>query len=158
MKKKSNLIKIFKYRLTPVMLTLAIAVLALCLAGIGVSIYRIVKSVPQGFSDYLKSPLLILISVFCIAVVIGILVKSQYVVTSEEYILQFGFIKSKYPIKDITSLQLDSDTKKLTVNLRDGYTVLSLNETDNDDFVKTIQTLNPEVEFSFTLTDGNPKK
>lgn len=158
MKKKSNTLKIFKYRLTPIMLTLAIAILALCGAGIAVSIYRLINSVPQDFSDYLKSPLLIAISLFCIAVVIGILIKSQYVVTDEFYILQFGFIKSKYLIQDITSLELDSDTQKMTVNLKDGYTVLSLTADENDQFVKAIQAINPSVEFSFTMTDGKPKK
>ena len=150
--------KMFKYRLTPVMLTLAIAVLALCLAGIGLSIYRIVKSVPQDFSDYLKSPLLIAISAFCVAVVIAILVKSQYVVTDEFYILQFGFIKSKYPLQDVTSLELNTDTQKLTIHLKDGYTVLSLNADESNDFVQAVQKINPDVEFSFTLTEGNPKK
>ena len=140
------------------MLALAVAVIALCLAGIAVSIYRLLQTPPKGFSDYLKSPLLILISAFCIVVVIGILVKSQYVITNEYYILQFGFIKSKYPIKDITALQLDSDTRKMTVQTADGYTVLSLSERDNDEFVKAIQALNPEVEFSFTLAGSGDEK
>lgn len=156
--KKDTLIKKFKYRLTPLMLVLAIAVVMLCLGGIALSIYRLIHSPLQGFSDYLKSPLLIAISAFCIAVVVGILVKSQYVVTNEYYILQFGFIKSKYPIKDITSIILDSDTQKLTVNMSDGYTVLSLLQDENDEFVKTIQSINPNVEFSFTMTDGKNKK
>ena len=140
------------------MLTLAIAVLALCLGGLGLSIYRLINSPLQEFSDYLKSPLLIAISAFCIVVVVGILVKSQYVITEEYYVLQFGFIKSKYPIKDVTSLLLDSDTQKMTVNMSDGYTVLSLSQSDNDEFVKAIQSINPEVEFSFTLSGSNPKK
>lgn len=158
MKQKQTIVKAFKYRFTPAMLTLAIAILALCLAGIGVSIYRIIKSVPQGFSDYLKSPLLIAISAFCIVVVIALLIKSQYVITDEYYILQFGFIKNKYPIKDIHSLELNSDSQKLTVNLKDGYTVLSLNKDECNEFVQTVQKINPDVEFSFTLSDGNSKK
>lgn len=140
------------------MITLAIAVLALCLGGIALSIYRLINSPLQGFSDYLKSPLLIVLSAFCIVVVVSLLIKSQYVVTEEYYILQFGFIKNKYPLKDITSILLDSDTQKLTVNMPDGYTVLSLSQSDNDEFVKTVQSINPHVEFSFTLSGNNPKK
>ena len=140
------------------MLTLAIAVLALCLGGIALSVYRLINSPLQGFPDYLKSPLLIVLSAFCIVVVVSLLIKSQYVVTEEYYILQFGFIKNKYPLKDITSMILDSDTQKLTVNMPDGYTVLSLSQSDNDEFVKTVQSINPDVEFSFTLSGNNPKK
>ena len=158
MKKKNHVIKTFKYRFTTLMITLAIAVLALCLGGIALSIYRLINSPLQGFSDYLKSPLLIVLSAFCIVVVVSLLIKSQYVVTEEYYILQFGFIKNKYPLKDITSILLDSDTQKLTVNMPDGYTVLSLSQSDNDEFVKTVQSINPHVEFSFTLSGNNPKK
>lgn len=140
------------------MFVLASLVLALCLGGLVLSIYRLVNTNLNVFSDYLKSPLLIIISAFCIVVVLGILIKSQYVVTEEYYILQFGFIKSKYPIKEITSIVLDSDTQKLTVNMPDGYTVLSLLQKDCDEFVKAIQAINHDVEFSFTLTGGNNKK
>ena len=156
--KKNNIIKKFKYRLTDLMFALAITILVLCAGGLALSIYRLSTEPLYEFSDYLKSPLLIAISLFCIAVVLGILIRSQYVITNEYYILQFGFIKSKYPIKEITSIVLDPDTQKLTVNMPDGYTVLSLTEKDADEFVKTIQSIKSDVEFSFTLTDGNPKK
>ena len=140
------------------MLLLAIAVLLLCGAGIALSAYRIAKSAPQGFSDYLKSPLIIVISAFCIAVVIGVLVKSQYVVTTEYYILQFGFIKNKYLIKDVTSLELDSDTQKMTVYMGESFTVLSLSATDNDEFVAAMRKVNPNVEFTFTLAGSKNQK
>lgn len=156
MKRKDDYIKTFKYHFTPVMTVLAVAVLCLCGLGITLSVYRLVQNPPYGFSDFLKSPLLIAISAFCIVVVSGILAKSQYVVTSEYYILQFGFIKNKYPVKEITSLELDSDTQKMTVYMGENFLVLSLCATDNDAFVNAIREVNPNVEFSFTLT--TPKK
>ena len=140
------------------MFVLACLVLALCIGGLVLSVFRLANSSFNEFTDYLKAPLLIVISAFCIIVVLGILIKSQYVITEEHYVLQFGFIKSKYPIKDITSIVWDSDTQKLTVNMPNGYTVLSLSQKDCDEFVKAIQHINPDVEFSFTLADGNDKK
>lgn len=140
------------------MLVLAIAVLLLCGAGIVLSVYRIVQMPPRLFADYLKSPLIIVISAFCIAVVLGILIKSQYVVTTEYYILQFGFIKNKYPVKEVTSLEHDSDTQKMTVYMGESFTVLSLSAEDNDEFVAAIRKVNPNVEFTFTLAGSKPKK
>lgn len=140
------------------MLVLAIAVLLLCGAGIVLSVYRIVQMPPRLFADYLKSPLIIVISAFCIAVVLGILIKSQYVVTTEYYILQFGFIKNKYPVKEVTSLELDSDTQKMTVYMGESFTVLSLSAEDNDEFVAAIRKVNPNVEFTFTLASSKSKK
>ena len=43
--------KIFKFKFTPLMILLACAVLALCIAGIAVSIWRIWKNGVNGFSD-----------------------------------------------------------------------------------------------------------
>lgn len=138
------------------MTALAVAVLCLCGFGIALSVYRLIQNPPYGFSDYLKSPLLIAISAFCIVVVISVLAKSQYVVTSEYYILQFGFIKNKYPVKEITSLELDSDTQKMTVYMGESFLVLSLYATDNEEFVTAVRKVNPNADFSFTLT--TPKK
>lgn len=156
MKRKNDYIKTFKYHFTPVMSVLAVAILCLCGLGIALSVYRIVQNPPHGFSDYLKSPLLIAISAFCIVVVVSVLMKSQYVVTTEYYILQFGFIKNKYPVKEITSLELDTDTQKMTIYMGESFLVLSLCATENEEFVTAIRKVNPNADFSFTLS--TPKK
>lgn len=154
MKKNPIQAKYFKYNLTKVMIALAIGVLILCAAGIAVSVYRIAEFGVHGFDDVLKSPLLILISALCIAVVIGILVKSQYVVTDKQFIMQFGFIKNKYDVQKITSLLLNSDNKKLTVYFGEEYVILSISPAENEDFVRAVQAVNPDAQFSFTLTEN----
>ena len=154
--------KYFKYKLTPLMTVLAIAVIVLCGAGIGVSIYRIiVEGGIHGVSDALRSPLLILVCLFCIAIVLGIFIKSQYVVTDKYYITQFGFIKSKFLIKDITSVVLNMDNNKLTVYVGNEYSVLSMNPEWNEAFVQALREVNPRIDYSFTYaesTDGKGKK
>lgn len=151
--------KYFKYKLTPTMIAIAVAVLVLCAAGIGVSAYRIYKSVGSWeFADALKSPLLILICLFCIAIVIAILVKSQYVVTDKYYITQYGFIKSKFFIKDITSMELNTDTHKLTVYCGEQYSVLSLSPEWSEAFVRALLDVKPSITYTFTLADKEPDK
>ena len=156
--KQSKIEKHFPYKFTPLMILLAIGVILLCLAGIGISIFRIVTFGLHEFADYLKSPLIIVISLFCIIVVISLLIKSQYVINSQFFIVQFGFIKNKYPIKDISSLVLDSDTAKLSVYLGEPYLVLSLDPNQNDNFVKAVREVNPKAEFTFTLASSDGQK
>lgn len=144
----------FRYHFSKPILACAIAVFALCIAGIVLTVYRMVKNGVHGFNDVLKFPFLLLICVFCIVLVISILIKSQYVLDDTHFIVQFGFIKNKYPIKDITSVILNSDTKKTTVYLgEENFLVLSIPESLNDDFSKAIRKFNPDVEYSFTLSD-----
>lgn len=147
----------FRYQFTLTILLCAIAVLLLCVAGSALSVYRILVYGVHEFTDFLKYPFLILVCVFCIVLVISILIKSQYVLNEEQFIVQFGFIKSKYPTKDVTSILLNTDTQKLTVYFGEDFMVLSLSTSDADAFAKTLQTINPDVEYSFTLTDGSDK-
>ncbi len=160
MKKQSapNEAKIFKFRFTPLMIALACAVLVLCTLGIALSVWRLANNGIQGFGDVLKSPFLILICLFGIAVVIGILVRSRYLVTKEHFITQFGFIKSKFPIRDFTSVILNTDLQKLTVYMGEAYFVTSIDPAWNNDLVQALREAKPDIEFSFTLTDKKDEK
>ncbi len=150
--------KRFKYTLTKTMLCLAIAVILLCGVGIGISVYRIKTFGIHGFADTLQSPFLIAVCAFCIALVLSILFKSQYSVTATHYVIQFGFVKSKFPIKEITSLELNTTTNKLTVYVGEQFSVLTLNEKWRDDFIAAIREVKPEIDFTFTLADNVEEK
>ena len=139
------------------MIAIAIAVLVLCAAGIAVSVYRLVSYGIKEFDDVLQSPLLILVCVFCIVLVISMLAKSQYVVDGKHLITQFGFIKSKFVIKDVTSIVYNTDEKKLTVYMGEQYMVLSMNPDWNDEFVQALRDTNGNIDYSFTLSDGDKK-
>ena len=144
----------FKFRFTKTVIGLAIAVVALCLVGIGLSIWRIATFGINGVGDVLKSPFFILVCVFCITLVVSIFVRSRYIVTKEHFITQFGFIKSKFPIKDMTSIVLNSDTNKLTVYMGEQqYFILSIDPSWNDAFIEALRNANSNVEFSFTLAE-----
>ncbi|MBQ2769128.1 MAG: hypothetical protein IJF44_04060 [Clostridia bacterium] len=151
--KQPQEIKYFKYKFTKLMIVLAFAVIALCLVGLGLSVYRLVQFGVPTFLDSLKSPLLIFVCVFCIAIVIGILLRSRYVVNGEYYYVQFGFIKSKYSIKEITAVILDTDTKKLTVYVWENFSVLTMQPDQTEKFVQALQAVKPSITYSVTLTD-----
>ncbi len=145
--------KYFSYQFTKTMLFLAVAVVLLCLAGIGLSVYRIVAFGVHSFSEALQSPFLIAICAFGIVLMISILARSRYGVNKTHYITQFGFIRSKYPIEKITSLCLDTETKKLTVYIGEEFSVLSLDEKWQDEFIAALREVKPEIEFTFTLAE-----
>ncbi len=155
--KKPTQAKYFKYQLSKTMIALAIAVILLCGAGIGVSVYRIVAFGIHGFTDTLQSPFLIGICLLCIVIVVGILVKSQYVVDDRYYYLQFGFVKSKFAISDVTSLELNTTTNKLTVFIGEEYSVLTLNEKWREEFIAALRAVKPQIDFTFTLAE-TPEK
>ena len=150
--------KTFKFSFTPLMLVLSIVVILLCVAVAVLSAWRITQQGINGFNDALKSPLLIAICIFGIVVVVAMLAKSQYIITKDNLIVQFGIIKSKFPVANFTSALLDTDSKKLTVYMGEEFFVVTTNPEWNNDFVQALREVKPEIEFSFTLTDGKPDK
>lgn len=150
--------KFFKFRFTPLMITLAIAVILLCAAGTALSIWRIAEYGVKGFSDVLKSPFLIAICLFGIAVVVALLIRSRYVITKDTLTMQFGFIKSKFPIEKFTSVLLDTDSKKITVYMGEEFFVVTTNPEWNNDFVQALREVKPDIEFSFTLAEYKEEK
>ncbi len=149
---------VFKFKFTPLMLVLAIVAMLLCAVGIGLSIWRIVKEGIHSFTDVLQSPFLIAISTFGIVLIATLLFRSRYIVTDEHFILQFGLIKNKYAIGQITSLLLDTDTHKLTVYMGEEFFVATTDPTWNNDLVQAVRKVNPDVEFSFTLAESKDKE
>lgn len=150
--------KFFKFRFTPLMITLAIAVILLCTAGTALSIWRIAEYGVKGFNDVLKSPFLIAICLFGIAVVVALLIRSRYVITKDTLTIQFGFIKSKFPIEKFTSVLLDTDSKKITVYMGEEFFVVTTNPEWNNDFVQALREVKPDIEFSFTLAEYKEEK
>ena len=150
--------KKFKFRFTPLMIALAIAVIVLFIAGIAISVWRITQQGVKEFNDVLKSPLLIAICLFGMVVVIATLIRSQYIITQDNLVVQFGIIKSKFPVADFTSILLDTDSKKLTVYMGEQFFVVTTNPEWNNDFVQALREVKPEIEFSFTLTEAPSDK
>ena len=150
--------EVFKIKFSTTVIVLCIAVLALCGAGIGVSVWRILQHGVRSFADALKSPFLIAVCVFCIIVVVSLLIKSQYVVEEERFFTQFGFIKSKFSIKEITSLLLDCQKNKLTMKFGEEFFVITVNPAWQEKLVRALLNVNPNIDYSFTLTDAPEEK
>ena len=139
---------------------LAAAAIVLSLAGIGVSAYRIASFGITGFLDVLKYPFLILVSLFCIAIVIALLIKSQYIIDKKYLVVQYGFIKSKFALATITSMVWDGTTNKLTIHFGEEFIVLATDKNWNEEFVRAILAENSSVEYSFVYSEpkNNNKK
>ena len=145
-------------KFSPTIILLCIAVLALCGVGIGVSVWRITRFGIKDFTDVIKYPFLIGVCIFCIVIVISILIRSQYVVAGETFITQFGVIKTKFPIKEITSLLLDRELYKLSIYFGEQFSVISVSPAWNEELVRALLAVNPNIDYGFTLTDSPKDK
>ena len=130
--KKQSTKHCFPYRFTKAMLALCIASLVLCIVGIGVSVYRMIRFGVKDFNDFIRYPFLVIVCVFAVAVIIALLVRSQYVVTQEKLYSNFGFLKSSVDVSKITAIVCDAQEDKATVYLGEAYFVVTLPKGENE--------------------------
>jgi hypothetical protein len=149
--------KYFRFQFTKNTIVLSVAALIVCAAAVIISAIRIVKNGLHSFNDFLTSPLLMLIGILGIAVIVALLIKSQYIVDDTHFTTQFGFIKSKTAIKDITSIVYDTETKKLTVYMGEAFSVIAVSPTWNETFVRALLKVNPDIDYSYTVTENKPQ-
>ncbi len=153
---KSNAEKrVFKISFQTRIYLLCIAVYLLCIAGIVLSVWRMMKFGIHGFNDVIKYPFLIAVCLLCILLVTAILVRSQYVIDGKRFITQYGLIKSKFEIQEITAITLNTDEQKLTLYFGEPFLVISVSPTWNEALVRAILDVNPNIDYSFTLTEKN---
>lgn len=150
--------QIFRFKFNSTTLILIILGLLLCAAGIATSIWRLVNTPPQGLTECLQSPLLIGVCVFGLVVLISMLVRSQYEVDENFVTVRFGIIKSATPVKDVTAIELDKDSDKLSLYTGETFSVILVNKEWNDEFVTAVQAVNPKVEYSIVMAKNKPKK
>jgi len=160
MKKKSlKNTQRFRFKFSLKILILCALTLLLSLAGIGVTIYRIYKNGGiHGFSDFLKFPLLIAICIFCIVMIVSLLVSSEYIVSEEFFITKFGFIKTKFPLKSITQIELDRDEHKMVVRFGEEFSVIGVLADWQEDFASCLIKANPDIEYSYTLPQSTEEE
>lgn len=164
-------IKRYRFRFSPLILSVLILGVVLCLAGIGLTTWQLIDFLKEDHSSvygWMTYFLMYFASVSLAVLLTAILIRSQYVVTKTHVILQFGLVKTKYEIKKIFSLKLFRGSNRLTVYFDDfktNFAVIVVKDTWYDDFIKTLTERNPRIEFDFITAeeelqwkDNNKKK
>ena len=148
--------KVFPIKFGKIIFTLSIASLLLCVVGIVLSIYNIVTFGIVNVGDALKYPFLIVICCVAIVFVVSILTKSQYVITKDRLLIEYGFLKSEYPLSEITALTLDRDKNKLIAYMGEAYMLITVDPIENERFAREMLAVNGDIDFSYTITENKP--
>ena len=165
-KNTSNPIKRYPFRFSTGMIAVLAVGLALCAASIALTTWQFTGFLTgdmSSFYEWLKYILIYFVSIFLSVIIIAMLIRSQYIITEKQLILQFGIIKTKYDIKKIFSVCLLNGSKKMNVYFDDfktKYATIVVKEVWYDDFIKTLVSVNERIEFDFATAEDeqNDKK
>lgn len=155
--------KKFKYKFSRLTYWLIIAGLALSAAGFGINLFVCIDSGISSAADpvypIIQYTLMFAVTIALFVILVSILISSYYAVDETKFITSFGFIKSKYLIKDIETVELDRNTNKLSVYFaNDTFVVIVVKEEWYAQFVQAILDVNPKIEYSIKSKENTPDK
>ena len=155
-------VKIYKFRFSPLMITVFTLGIVLCAACFALTSWQFVGFIGGKLGDitsvweWLKYLLLYFVSIFLAVLLIAMLIRSRYIITQKRLITQFGIIFSRYEIKKIRAIALLGGSKKLNVyfdDLKNHFITIVVKEEWYDDFIKTLTAINEDIEFDFTSAE-----
>ena len=149
----------FPFRFSPTMLLVLILLLSLCAAGFGLTLWQFLDFLKGDLGsawEWMKYLLMFLVCGLLFILVVAMLIKSQYLITDGELVLQFGFIRTRYELKKIRSVRHFMGSGRLAVyfdDMKNQYSVIVIKESWFDAFVKALKEKNEDIEFDFTSAE-----
>lgn len=120
--------------------------LAICAAGFALNLWRCIKH--GGFTDFYTSLQYIIIgvvTVFAPVLLLCVIYNSKYILTETEFITSFGFIRSKFPIAEMTSLIYDAEKCSLAIYTGESYMVFKLSPEWQREFIDYLREKNKKL-------------
>lgn len=146
--------KTYKFKFSKLVLFLCFLALAVALAAIAFTIYRIHL---YGFSSptlVIQHVAILIIAVLAIIIFVSLLIRSVYKITDKEIVLWFGIVKQVFKIADIESIHLFTKTNKLVIYFKDDkYTVIVVKPEWYNEFTKEIIARNDKIRYDVSTTD-----
>jgi len=152
--------KRYPIKFTNMTLVVIIIALVLCAACFALSTWRFVGFLQSGdlssVYEWIEYAILFLASTLFALFLSAMLVRSQYLITDRQIILQLGILQSKYDIQKICSVHLFKGSNKLALyfdNYHNQFATITVNDSWFDDFIKTLLSKKPGIEFSFSTAE-----
>ena len=152
-------IKRYPFQFSTLMSLLIALGFALCAAGLGLTTWRSINFLSGDLSsvyEWLQYILLYFVCILLSVLLTAMLIRSQYVITEKELIVQFGIIRQKFSLATVYSVHLFRGSNKLAVYFDDfktKYVVIVVKEKWYDDFIKTLTARNERIAFSFSTAE-----
>lgn len=151
--------KSYPFRFSALMLALCVLGLLLSAAGFAVTSWQFVGFLGGDLSsvwEWLKYSLLYLASLLLAVLLVAMLIRSRYVLTDTALVMQFGLIKTKFPLSAICSVHLFRGAHKLAVyfdDYKNDFIVIVVKEVWYDEFVRELTARNEKIAFTFSTAE-----
>lgn len=144
--------KAFKYKFSIPIIIAFCAGIVLSIACLALNAVRVLKNYQANNAftmwDWLILIFVLLITIGFIVVALTTLLNSKYIVKDKTLILKWGILSNKTDLKDISSIRLDVNKKKLELIYSDeSYFVVSTKPEWFESFVDALKMEKPDITF-----------
>lgn len=150
----------FKFRFSPLLLSLSVFGLLLAALAVGLFSWQFSDFLRHGdlssAYSWIKYILIYLVSGLLVVFISAMLIRSRYVITEKELILQFGLIKQKFLLSRVASVHLFKGSNKLAVYFDDfktNYVIIVVKDEWYADFIRELTARNERIAFSFSTAE-----
>lgn len=146
--------KKFRFKYSPLVLTLLILVVAFSIAGLILNIFNVIEYAKFGSDKLFTYSITLFLDFLLTVFALSVLFYGYYVIKGDKFYAFFGFIRSSFQIKDIISFAHFKKSDKLVAYFKNGkYTVIVIDKNEYDAFITEIRKINPEILFESKI-DG----
>lgn len=146
--------KKFKFKFSGFVFFLLSVVLIVCFVSLALNVYNLIHYIKTPLFKVLPYILYIVITLFLIAVVLGIMLFSSYSLKKGNLYVRFGFFVSKTKVSDVIGITHFKKSDKLVIYFKDQtFSVVVIAKEKYDDFVLSLRELNKSIFFSSQI-DG----
>ena len=154
--------KKYSYKFTATTIIMAILGVALAVACVILNISRMAKLFKSDVAtsvDYFSCGLSIVIGIVAFVVISSFLFASSYKVTDTHFIVNWGVVKTKYPVEKITRITFFRISGKLVVFFDDQTSFINvcIEQNEYDDLVDSIKSVNKNVFYSLDSENKGEK-
>ena len=142
--------KKYKYSYSKLIIGLFILGIVIAVACIALNLYRFVLKIRGEYEitgyDWFMLILVILLSIAFIVIAISCFVSSNYVVENKAVVLNWGIIKNKLDLIDVTTLKYYPDKNRVELIFSDeSYFYIATKPEWVNDFISDIKTANSKI-------------
>lgn len=143
--------KTFRLHYSKLIVALSFVTLAVCIGGFALNVWRFIDR--GGFTDFytaIEFLIVAAVTVFAPVLLLTVVFHSTYTVDGKEFATNFGFIKSKFSISEMTELVYNVQKRKLAVYTGENYMVFRLEEEWDKAFISALQAANKHLLYNET--------
>ncbi len=142
----------YKYKFTPIVIALLIALILIAVACIGLNVYRLIDNLVKNneinVMNWISYGIIIVLSLFAIVIVVSMFISSYYYITDKKVVLKWGLIKNEIELAQVKQIKLTAVKRRLELIFEDeSFFVIVTDEVWFEKFVDEIKAKRPQITF-----------